>query len=115
MNDAKSHPAKTGNPSERAKVDPARARPHSQAALPDAATLKPSGGDPYYQLSRSWWYDLERRGLVRLTRVRLPGNRKPRVLLRRDDAAAAIAKLSQGQERDARIAKTPGANERPLA
>jgi hypothetical protein len=62
----------------------------------EAATLKPRGGDPWFGLSRSYWYDLEKRGIIRLTRLTLPGNCKPRVLLRREEAARAVAKLSQG-------------------
>jgi hypothetical protein len=64
----------------------------------EAATLKPKGGDPWFGLSRSYWYDLERRGIIRLTRLTLPGNRKPRVLLRRDEAFRAFAKLSRNNE-----------------
>ena len=63
--------------------------------LPLCAPLKPRGGDPYFGLSRSYWYNLERMGYIVLKRLRLHGNRKVRVLLSMEDAQKAIQQLSQ--------------------
>lgn len=67
----------------------------SKAHLPLAAPLKPKGGDPYFGLSRSFWYNLERKGYIVLKRLRMHGNRKGRVLLSMEDAIKAIELLSQ--------------------
>lgn len=67
----------------------------SSAHLPLCAPLKPRGGDPYFGLSRSYWYNLERKGYIVLKRLRMRGNRKGRVLLPMEDAMKAIQLLSQ--------------------
>jgi hypothetical protein len=76
----------------------------SKAHLPMAAPLKPKGGDPYFGLSRSFWYNLERKGYIVLKRLRLPGNRKGRVLLSMEDAEKAIQLLT----RDSKVVKLGG-------
>jgi len=67
----------------------------SKAHLPLCAPLKPRGGDPYFGLSRSYWYKLERMGYIVLKRLRLHGNRKVRVLLSMEDAIKAIELLTR--------------------
>ena len=67
----------------------------SKAHLPLAAPLKPKGGDPYFGLSRSYWYNLERKGYIVLKRLRMHGNRKGRVLLSMEDAIKAIELLTR--------------------
>jgi len=67
----------------------------SKAHLPLCAPLKPRGGDPYFGLSRSYWYNLERMGYIVLKRLRLHGNRKVRVLLSMEDAIKAIELLTR--------------------
>ena len=91
----------TATKSPRLKIAPAHAAalaaPVANYAAPtDASPLPARGGDPWFHLSRSFWYALEKRGLVRLVRLRLSGNVRGRVLLRREDATAAIAALSKG-------------------
>ena len=67
----------------------------SKAHLPLCAPLKPRGGDPYFGLSRSYWYNLERKGFIVLKRLRMHGNRKGRVLLSMEDAEKAIDLLTR--------------------
>ena len=50
-------------------------------AHPEFVPLPPIGGDSVCHLSRSWWYAAESKGLIQLTRVRLPGRIRGRVLL----------------------------------
>ncbi len=76
----------------------------SKAHLPLCAPLKPRGGDPYFGLSRSYWYNLERKGYIVLKRLRLHGNRKGRVLLSMEDAEKAIELLT----RDSKVVKLEG-------
>lgn len=76
----------------------------SNAHLPLCAPLKPRGGDPYFGLSRSYWYNLERKGYIVLKRLRLHGNRKGRVLLSMEDAEKAIELLT----RDSKVVKLEG-------
>ncbi len=65
------------------------------AVRPEFFTLPPRGGDPYFGLSRSFYYDLEKQGLLRLTRVRKPGNIRGRVLVRYDSVLALLTRLAQ--------------------
>lgn len=76
----------------------------SNAHLPLCAPLKPRGGDPYFGLSRSYWYNLERKGYIVLKRLRMHGNRKGRVLLSMEDAEKAIELLT----RDSKVVKLEG-------
>ena len=76
----------------------------SKAHLPLCAPLKPRGGDPYFGLSRSYWYNLERKGYIVLKRLRMHGNRKGRVLLSMEDAEKAIELLT----RDSKVVKLGG-------
>ena len=48
---------------------------------PEFFALPSRGGDPYFGLSRSLYYDLERQGLLHLVRLRKPGNQRGRVLV----------------------------------
>jgi hypothetical protein len=60
---------------------------------PEFTPLPLTGGDAVTGLSRSWWYDLERRGLITLVRLRKPGSAKARVLLPVERALAVLEKL----------------------
>lgn len=85
----------------------------NQVATPSVANssgrefipLPPVGGDPVCGLSRSYWYSLEREGLIALIRVRKPGQLRGRVLLPIPQAIAALRKLNAGK---AVIAAGPG-------
>lgn len=75
-----------------ANIHPQQTRPiHNQ---PEFFTLPTIGPDPHFGLSRSSYYDLERRGLLRLVRVRKPGNIRGRVLVPFQEASALIRRLS---------------------
>lgn len=60
---------------------------------PEYLHLPAIGGDPICGLSRSSWYDLEARGLIRLVRVRKPGAQRGRTLLPVPQAIALVKRL----------------------
>ncbi|HKB89650.1 MAG TPA: hypothetical protein VKC60_03920 [Opitutaceae bacterium] len=60
---------------------------------PEFVPLPSVGGDPVCRLSRSFWYAAEKKGLINLTRVRLPGRMRGRVLLPVPQAIALVQKL----------------------
>lgn len=66
---------------------------------PIAFPLPQRGGDPYWHLSRSTWYALEKSGLIRFLRIRLPGNIRGRVLIDYQQASEALRKLAADNER----------------
>ncbi len=70
------------------------------AAAPELLPIPPTGGDRIFSLSRSSWYDLERRGIVQLVRLRKPGNVRGRVLIPVERARIALSSLAN----DARAA-----------
>ena len=61
---------------------------------PEFFPIPPRGPDPHFGISRSSWYDLESRGLLRLVRLRKPGNIRGRVLVPYGAALALFEKLS---------------------
>ena len=61
---------------------------------PEFFPLPPRGRDLHFSLSRSAYYDLERRGLLRLVRLRKPGNLRGRVLVPYDEMKALLLRLS---------------------
>lgn len=63
-------------------------------ASPEFFPIPGRGPDPFFGISRSSYYDLERRGLLRLIRVRKPGNIRGRVLVPYAEACALIRQLS---------------------
>ena len=62
---------------------------------PELFPLPQRGQDPHFGLGRSTYYDLERRGILRLVRLRKPGNLRGKVLVPYGAALAAIQKLSE--------------------
>jgi hypothetical protein len=60
---------------------------------PTFVALPSKGGDEHFNLSRSNWLDLEKRGLIRLVRLKKPGCIRGRVLIPYTDAEAALRKL----------------------
>ncbi|MDR2674713.1 MAG: hypothetical protein LBC18_07560 [Opitutaceae bacterium] len=60
---------------------------------PTFVPLPTKGGDEHFSLSRSNWLDLEKRGIIRLVRLKKPGNARGRVLIPFADAEAALRKL----------------------
>jgi hypothetical protein len=69
--------------------------------------LPNKGGDPICGLSRSFWYNLESHGEIKLVRIRKPGQLRGRLLLPVPQALATIKRLSNGK------AKHVGGNGRP--
>jgi len=69
--------------------------------------LPKKGGDPICGLSRSFWYNLESLGEIKLARIRKAGQIRGRVLLPVPQALATIKRLSKGK------AKHVGGNGRP--
>lgn len=65
---------------------------------PEFSPLPAAGGDPVCGLSRSFWYDAERQGMIALVRVRKPGRTKPRVLLPVADAVKLIRRLAEASK-----------------
>jgi hypothetical protein len=65
------------------------------AATPEFFPLPQVGQDPHFGLGRSSYYDLERRGLLRLVRVRKPGNLRGRVLVPYAETAALIRRFGK--------------------
>ncbi len=63
-------------------------------AAPEMFPLPQRGKDPYLMNGRSWYYDAEKRGLLRLVRVRKPGNIRGKVYVPYAEARALIRKLA---------------------
>jgi hypothetical protein len=57
---------------------------------PEFFVIPSRGLDPHFSLARSSYYDLERRGLLRLVRIRKPGNIRGKVLVPYAETAALI-------------------------
>lgn len=51
------------------------------------------GHDPFFGLGRSSYYDLEKRGLIKLVRIRKPGQVRGKVLIPYAETSAALRKL----------------------
>ena len=65
------------------------------AITPEFFPIPSRGHDPHFGLGRSTYYDLERRGLLRLARVRKPGNIRGKVLIPYAETAALIRRLAK--------------------
>ena len=74
---------------------PVAASPTTQPCPPEFYPLPPRGRDPHFGLGRSWYYDAEKRGLLKLTRLRKPGNVRGRVLVGYDATAELIRRLDR--------------------
>jgi hypothetical protein len=61
--------------------------------VPEFFPLPQRGQDPFFGVGRSFYYDLEKRGLLRLVRLRKPGNVRGKVLVPYADMLAAVRKL----------------------
>ncbi len=69
--------------------------PEKQMVMPEFVPLPNRGGDPVCGLSRSFWYSIERDGLIALRRLRRPGQLKGRVLLPVQEAVALVNRLGK--------------------
>jgi hypothetical protein len=65
---------------------------------PEFIPIQQRGPDPVFGLSRSSYYNLEKAGLVRLVRVRKPGNISGRVLIDCNSVRRYLASLNDGQK-----------------
>ena len=65
------------------------------ATPPESFPLPQRGPDPHFGLGRTNFYDLEKRGLLRLIRVRKPGNVRGKVLVPYAETAALIRRLGK--------------------
>ena len=61
---------------------------------PEFFPLPQRGHDPHLGLGRSTYYEFERRGLLRLIRVRKPGNLRGKVLVPFAEAVALVRSLA---------------------
>lgn len=71
--------------------------PHASSPVqctPEWFPLPARGYDRHFGLGRSSFYDLERRGLLRLVRIKKPGNVRGKVLVPYAETAALIRRLS---------------------
>jgi hypothetical protein len=67
---------------------------------PEAFRLpRPGERDPYWGLSRAWYYEAEKAGILKLIRLRKRGNIRGVTLVPYDDVAALIAKEKGGREK----------------
>jgi len=57
---------------------------------------KPGKGDPYFGLSRSFYYQLEARGLLKLVRIRDAGKERGVTLVPYDKVAAIMRAQMEG-------------------
>jgi hypothetical protein len=80
------------------KHAPGQLLAQSETIQPEFFPLPQRGHDPHLGLGRSTYYDLERRGLLRLVRVRKPGNLLGKVLVPYAEASALIRSLAAGSE-----------------
>lgn len=65
---------------------------------PEFFPLPSRGHDPHFGLGRSSYYDLERLGLLRLVRVKKPGNVRGRVLVPYAETGALIRRMAQERQ-----------------
>lgn len=68
----------------------------SPCSSPEFFPLPSVGPDRFFGLGRSSYYDLERRGMLRLIRVKKPGNVRGKVLVPFAETAALIRRLGHG-------------------
>jgi hypothetical protein len=75
--------------------NPLLTRHTSTTLAPEFFALPPRGGDPHFGLSRSSYYDLERRGLIRFVRIRKPGQQRGKVLVAFNDMTALMRRFQR--------------------
>jgi hypothetical protein len=62
---------------------------------PETYRLPNKGGDPFFGLTRSWYYQAEQEGILQLIRIRKRGRQRGVTLVPYDDVAAIIAAAKQ--------------------
>lgn len=71
---------------------------HSQR--PETFRLPKIGGDPFFGLTRSWYYSAEKEGTLRLIRLRQRGKLRGVVLIPYDDVARIVAAAREQESSD---------------
>jgi hypothetical protein len=59
---------------------------------------KPGSGDPYFNLSRSFYYQLEARGVLKLVRIRDEGKERGVTLIPYEKVAAFVRAQMEAQD-----------------
>lgn len=75
-------------------LHPGTLSPEKTFFKPEFFPLPQKARDPHFGLGRSSYYDLEKRGLLRLIRLRKPGNQLGKVLVPYDETVKLIRRLS---------------------
>jgi hypothetical protein len=65
---------------------------------PEFISMPQKGADPFFGLSRSTFYSLERDGLLRLVRVRRPGHLRGKVLIPFAETAALLQRMGRDSQ-----------------
>ena len=68
--------------------------PVGAISAPELLPIPNKGPDRVFGLSRSWYYNAERLGLIQLVRLRLPGNVRGRVMINVERTRMALDKLA---------------------
>lgn len=68
--------------------------PVGAISAPELLPIPNKGPDRVFGLSRSWYYNAERQGLIQLVRLRLPGNVRGRVMINIERTRMALDKLA---------------------
>jgi len=84
----------------------------SPAAPPEFLPLPPRGLDPVFGLSRTGYYSLEKLGLIRLIRVRKPGNQQGRTLVDCQSVRNYLAKLARSQANEHTVPENASSNDK---
>jgi hypothetical protein len=58
---------------------------------------RPGSGDPFFSLSRSFYYELEKRGELKMVRIKAQGKKKGCTLIEYK-AVAALVRSKMGQQ-----------------
>lgn len=67
----------------------------AQLRPPETYRLPPSGGrDPFFSLSRAYYYEAEKAGMIRLIRLRKKGNLRGVTLVRFSDVAELVQRAA---------------------
>jgi len=71
-------------------TDPVQQAAQPPSFRPEFFPLPRRGPDPYFGLGRSSYYDLEKKGMIRLVRLRKRGNIRGKVLVDYDQVSKMI-------------------------
>ena len=66
----------------------------SSQIRPEFFALPPRGGDAFFGLSKSTYYQLEKQGLIKMVRLRMRGSVRGKVLVPYDAVRALLARMN---------------------